>query len=75
MILTSSFPKKLSNIVIVKHSYNIVKFTPNIIYALKPFEFADVPGVIDADIEIGRLVGGVDLKSSFGLEKRALEKS
>jgi len=60
---------------IVKHSHNIVKFTPNIIYSLKPFEFADVPGVIDADIEIGRLVGGVNLKSSFGLEKRDLEKS
>jgi uncharacterized pyridoxamine 5'-phosphate oxidase family protein len=60
---------------IVKQSFNIVKFTPNIIYSLKPFEFADVPGVIDADIDLGRLVGGIDLKSSFGLDKRDLEKS
>ncbi len=60
---------------IVTHSHNIVKFTPNIIYSLKPFEFADVPGVIDADVELGRLVGGVNLKSSFGLDKRDLEKS
>ena len=59
----------------VKHSYNIIKFTPNIIYSLKPFEFADVPGVLDADIELGRLVGGVHLKSLFGLDKRDLEKS
>ena len=59
----------------VKHSYNIIKFTPNIIYSLKPFEFADVPGVLDADIELGRLVGGVNLKSYFGLDKRDLEKS
>ena len=58
-----------------KHSHNIIKFTPNVIYSLKPFEFADVPGVLDADIELGRLVGGVDLKSSFGLDKRDLEKS
>jgi len=60
---------------IVKHSRNIVKFTPNIIYSLKPFEFADVPGVLDADVDLGRLVGGVNLKSSFGLDKRDLEKS
>lgn len=60
---------------IVKHSYNIVKFTPKVIYSLKPLEFADVPGIIDADIELGRLVGGVDLKSSFGLDKGDLAKS
>jgi len=72
--LTRLYKKNIQKLV-VKHSYNIVKFIPNIIYSLKPFEFADVPGVIDADIEIGRLVGGVHLKSSFGLEKRDLEKS
>jgi hypothetical protein len=60
---------------IVKHSYNIVKFTPKVIYSLKPLEFADVPGILDADIELGRLVGGVDLKSSFGLDKGDLAKS
>lgn len=59
---------------IVKHSYNIVKFIPNIIYSLKPFEFADVPSVLDADIDLGRLIGGVDLKSSLGLDTRDLEK-
>ncbi|MEE8383686.1 MAG: pyridoxamine 5'-phosphate oxidase family protein [Nitrosopumilus sp.] len=60
---------------IAKHSHNIIKFTPNIIYSLKPFEFADVPGVLDADVDLGRLVGGVNLKSSFGLDKHDIENS
>jgi len=58
----------------VQYSYNIVKFVPNVIYSLKPLGFSDVPGVIDTDIDqLGQLIGGVDMKSSFGLEKRDFE--
>ena len=56
-----------------KNDYKIIKFTPRVIYTLNPFEFADVPGVLDADIEIGRLMGGVDIEATFGINKKSVE--
>ncbi len=44
----------------------LVKFTPQIIYTLKPIESADIPIVIDANPQIGMLVGGANIESNFG---------
>lgn len=67
--------KKKTLKLISKYEDKIIKFTPKIIYSLNPFEFADVPGVLDADLEIGRLMGGVDIESTFGIGKKSVEPS
>jgi len=46
-----------------KYDYKIIKFTPRVIYTQNPFEFTDVLGVLDADIEVGRLMEGVGYRS------------
>lgn len=46
-----------------KYDYKIIKFTPRVIYTQNPFEFTDVLGVLDADIEVGRLMEGIGYKS------------
>jgi len=57
-----------------KYDYKIIKFTPRVIYTLNPFEFADVPEVLDADIEVGRLKVGVDIEATFGINKKSVEQ-
>lgn len=57
-----------------KYDYKIIKFTPRVIYTQKPFEFTDVLGVLDADIEVGRLMEGVDIEASFGINKKSVEQ-
>jgi predicted pyridoxine 5'-phosphate oxidase superfamily flavin-nucleotide-binding protein len=57
-----------------KHDYKIIKFTPKVIYTLNPFEFADVPVVLDADIEVAGLMGGVDIEGTFGINKKSVEQ-
>jgi len=49
-----------------KHNYKIIKFTPKVIYSLSPVEFSDMPGLIEADPEVGRLVSGVNFEKRFG---------
>ncbi len=49
-------------------NYKIIKFTPKIIYSLNPVEFSDMPGLIEADPEIGRLVSNVNFEKLFGLK-------
>jgi len=56
-----------------KQPFSIIQFKPNIIYALHPIEFADVPVVLDANVELGRLSGGVDIESTFGINKKSVE--
>ena len=46
-----------------KYDYKIIKFTPRVIYTQNPFDFTDVLGVLDADIEVGRLMEGIGYKS------------
>ncbi len=48
--------------------YKIIKFTPKIIYTLNPIEFADIPGVLEADPEIGRLFASVNFEKQFGVK-------
>ena len=57
-----------------KYDYKIIKFTPRVIYTQKPFEFRDVLGVLDADIEVGRLMEGVDIEATFGINKKSVEQ-
>ena len=57
-----------------KYDQQIIKFTPRVIYTLNPIEFADVPEVLDADIEVGRLMGGVDIEGTFGINKKSVEQ-
>ncbi len=57
-----------------KYDYKIIKFTPRVIYTLNPFEFADVPVVLDADIEVAGLMGGVDIEGTFGINKKSVEQ-
>ena len=46
----------------------IASFKPVIIYSSDPVEATDIPLVIDADPEIGSLIGGTHMKSKFGFE-------
>lgn len=46
-----------------KYDYKIIKFTPRVIYTQNPFDFTDVLGVLDADIEVGRLMDGIGYRS------------
>jgi general stress protein 26 len=55
-----------------KYDYNVMKFTPKIIYSLNPNDFADIPIVLDSDVSLGQLAGGVDPKSRFGISKQTL---
>ena len=55
-----------------KESANIIEFTPKIVYQLNPNEVADIPIVLDADVEVAHLAGGVDMKTSFGMEPESL---
>ncbi len=57
-----------------KYDYKIIKFTPRVIYTQNPFEFTDVLGVLDADIEVGRLMEGVDIEATFGINKKSVEQ-
>lgn len=57
-----------------KYDYKIIKFTPRVIYTQNPFDFTDVLGVLDADIEVGRLMEGVDIEASFGINKKSVEQ-
>jgi hypothetical protein len=57
-----------------KYDYKIIKFTPRVIYTLNPFEFADVPVELDADIEVAGLMGGADIEATFGINKKSVEQ-
>ena len=46
----------------------IASFKPVIVYSSDPVEATDIPLVIDADPEIGSLIGGTHMKSKFGFE-------
>ena len=46
----------------------IASFKPVAVYSSSPVEAADIPLVVDADPDIGMLVGGSDTKSNFGFE-------
>jgi len=56
-----------------KQPFKIIKFTPKAIFTLRPYEFADMPGVLEADPEIGKLMSGVDFEKYFGYSKKCLE--
>jgi hypothetical protein len=56
-----------------KESPNIIEFKAKIVYPLKPNEVSDIPLVLDSDVKIGRLAGGVNAKKSFGLETKSLK--
>ena len=49
-------------------NYKIIKFMPKVIYSLNPVEFADMPGLIEADPEVGRLVSNVNFEKLFGFK-------
>ena len=65
--------KKITLEMVSKYQYNIIKFSPKIVYSLNPIKFADVPVILDADVEVGRLLGGVNIESSFGISKKSVE--
>ena len=56
-----------------KQPFKIIKFTPKAIFTLRPYEYADMPGVLEADPEIGKLMCGVDFEKYFGYSKKCLE--
>ncbi|MEX0656398.1 MAG: pyridoxamine 5'-phosphate oxidase family protein [Nitrosopumilaceae archaeon] len=56
-----------------KEPPSIIKFKTKIVYPLKPNEISDIPLVLDSDVKIGRLAGGINAKKSFGLEPKSLE--
>lgn len=51
------------------NEYQLIEFSTIVVYSLSPKLFSDVPNVLDADLEIGRLVGGSKMKSTFGLDE------
>jgi len=51
-----------------QQNYKIIKFTPKVIYSLNPVEFADMPGLIEADPEVGRIVSNVNFEKLFGFK-------
>jgi len=56
-----------------KESPSIIEFKTKIVYPLKPNELSDIPLVLDSDVRIGSLAGGVNAKKSFGLEPKSLK--
>jgi len=56
-----------------KQPFKIIKFTPKAIFTLRPHEYSDLPGVLEADPEIGKLMCGVDFEKYFGYSKKCLE--
>jgi len=56
-----------------KEPPSIIEFKPKVVYPLKPNEVSDIPIVLDSDVKVGRLAGGVNIKESFGFEQKSLE--
>ncbi len=56
-----------------KEPPSIIEFKAKIVYPLKPNEVSDIPIVLDSDVKIGRLAGGVNAKKSFGLKPKSLK--
>ncbi len=56
-----------------KQAFKIIKFTPKAVFTLRPHEFSDMPGVLEADPEIGKLMCGVDFEKYFGYSKKCIE--
>ena len=57
------------------HQYLLIRFIPKIIYSLSPAYFSDVPKVLNAEIEIGRLAGGSNIESTFGIDEKSLSEN
>jgi len=58
---------------VCKQPYKIIKFIPKVVFTLRPHEFSDMPGILEADPEIGKLLCGVDFEKYFGYSKKCLE--
>ena len=58
---------------VIKQPFKIIKFIPKAVFTLRPYEFSDMPGVLEADPEIGKLMCGVDFEKYFGYSKKCLE--
>jgi len=58
---------------ITTQTVNVAKFKPKIIYSLNPNEFSDVPIVLDASVDLGRLAVGENSQQIFGFTKKNLE--
>jgi hypothetical protein len=56
-----------------KEPPNIIEFKTKIVYPLKPNEVSDIPLILDSDVKIGRLAGGVNAKKSFGLKQKSFQ--
>ena len=56
-----------------KEPASVVEFKPKIVYPLKPNEVADIPIVLDADLDVSRLAGGANVQQSFGFDQKNLE--
>lgn len=56
-----------------KEPASVIEFKPKIVYPLNPNEVADIPLVLDADLDVGRLAGGANVQKSFGFDQKNLE--